>query len=30
MMLRAMVGGQLKQGARQFGQMLAKLPYKDM
>ncbi len=30
MMLRAMVGGQLKQAAQQFGQMLAKLPYRDM
>lgn len=29
-MLRAMVGGQLKQGAKRFGEMLAKLPYRDM
>ncbi len=29
-MLRAMVDGQLKQGAQQFAEMLTKLPYKDL
>ena len=28
--VRGMVGGQLKTAAKQFGEMLAKLPYKDL
>ncbi len=28
--IKAMVGPQLERGAKQFGEMLAKLPYKDM
>ena len=30
MMLRAMVGSKLKEGAKMFGQMIARLPYKDL
>ncbi len=29
-MLRAMVGGKLKDGAKKFGEMIAKLPYKSL
>ena len=30
MMLRAMVGGQLKEGAKKMGQVIARLPYGEM
>lgn len=29
-MLRAMVGGKLKDGAKKFGEMIARLPYKNL
>ncbi|MDO4512132.1 MAG: hypothetical protein Q4B68_10005 [Bacteroidales bacterium] len=29
-MLRAMVGGKLKDGAKKFGEMIARLPYKEL